>query len=123
MMRITNVIFSDAKRLIGRKFSDPVIQDDIRLWPFKVTAGDNDKPMITIRYKDQDKQLCAEYIFIIVYIFTLKKYPKSLGCDDIEPLLKVSIIRNPDVLIHFGESVLLFIITLLTSKHNICCCA
>ena len=62
----TNVIFSDAKRLIGRKFSDPVIQDDIRLWPFKVTAGDNDKPMITLRYKDQEKQLCAEEVSSMV---------------------------------------------------------
>jgi len=62
----TNVIFSDAKRLIGRKFSDPVVQDDIHLWPFKVTAGDNDKPMITVRYKDQEKQLCAEEVSSMV---------------------------------------------------------
>jgi len=59
-------IFSDAKRLIGRKFSDPVVQDDILLWPFKVTAGVNDKPMITVRYKDEEKQLYAEEVSSMV---------------------------------------------------------
>jgi L1 cell adhesion molecule like protein len=61
-MIFTNFIFSDAKRLIGRKFSDQVVQDDIMLWPFKVTSGVNDKPMITVKYKEQEKHLCAEEV-------------------------------------------------------------
>jgi L1 cell adhesion molecule like protein len=32
------------------------------LWPFKVTAGDNDKPMMTVNYKNEEKQLCAEEV-------------------------------------------------------------
>jgi len=60
------LFFLDAKRLIGRKFSDPVVQNDIMLWPFKVTSGVNDKPMITVKFKGQEKHFCTEEISSMV---------------------------------------------------------
>ncbi|CAI8612068.1 unnamed protein product [Vicia faba] len=56
-----NTVF-DAKRLIGRKFNDSVVKKDMMLWPFKVVAGDNGKPLIVVKYKGQEKHLCAEEI-------------------------------------------------------------
>ncbi|KAK2394710.1 heat shock cognate 70 kDa protein [Trifolium repens] len=50
----------EALRVISHPMWD--FLTDILLWPFKVTAGENDKPMITVNYKDQEKQLCAEEV-------------------------------------------------------------
>ncbi|KAK7247337.1 hypothetical protein RIF29_42218 [Crotalaria pallida] len=57
----TNTVF-EAKRLIGRKYSDPVVQNDMKLWPFKVTSDNGDKPMIVVNYKGEEKYLAAEEI-------------------------------------------------------------
>lgn len=37
-MNPTNTVF-DAKRMIGRKFSDPIVQADIKLWPYAVCSS------------------------------------------------------------------------------------
>ncbi|GJW34251.1 putative heat shock protein 70 family protein [Tanacetum coccineum] len=54
--------FSDAKRLIGRRFSDSIVQADIKLWPFRVIQGPADTPKIVVSYKGQQKQFLAAEI-------------------------------------------------------------
>nr|GEU39690.1 heat shock cognate 70 kDa protein-like [Tanacetum cinerariifolium] len=60
-MNPASTIF-DAKRLIGRKFSDSKVQKDMKLWPFKVIQGVTDTPKIVVTYKGQDKEFLAEEI-------------------------------------------------------------
>jgi L1 cell adhesion molecule like protein len=65
-----NVLFliADAKRLIGRRYSDSSVQSDIKLWPFKVIAGPGDKPMICVQHKGEEKTFAAEEISSMVLI-------------------------------------------------------
>lgn len=46
-MNTTNTIY-DAKRLLGRKFSDPVLQQDLKHYAFNVSGDKDDKPIITL---------------------------------------------------------------------------
>nr|ABD63902.1 heat shock cognate 70 [Rhynchosciara americana] len=63
-MNPSNTIF-DAKRLIGRKFDDPVIQADMKHWPFDVRNFDT-KPKIEVTYKDEKKTFFPEEISSMV---------------------------------------------------------
>jgi len=60
-----NTVF-DAKRLIGRKFGDPIVQGDMKLWPFKVVQESQDRPAIEVLYKGEKKRFFAEEISSMV---------------------------------------------------------
>ncbi|KAJ9540775.1 LOW QUALITY PROTEIN: hypothetical protein OSB04_027281 [Centaurea solstitialis] len=57
---------TDVKRLIGRRMSDETVQQDMKLWPFKVVAGSGDKPKIVVTYKGGKKEFYAEEISSMV---------------------------------------------------------
>jgi heat shock protein 1/8 len=62
------LLYADAKRLIGRRFSDPSVQSDMKLWPFKVIPGPADKPVIVVNFKGEQKQFSAEEISSMVLV-------------------------------------------------------
>lgn len=64
-MNATNTVF-DAKRLVGRKFTDSSVQADMKHWPFTVKAGPGNTPIIEVTYKGEVKQFKAEEISSMV---------------------------------------------------------
>lgn len=60
-----NTIY-DAKRLIGRKYNDNVVQGDIKLWPFTVTKDGDEKPLIEAEYKNEKRKFQPEEISAMV---------------------------------------------------------
>ncbi|CAF4906735.1 unnamed protein product [Pieris macdunnoughi] len=63
-MNPKNTVF-DAKRLIGRRFDDAKVQQDLKHWPFEVIS-DGGKPKIVVEYKGQKKQFSPEEISSMV---------------------------------------------------------
>jgi len=64
-MNAANTVF-DAKRLIGRRFTDSVVQADKKHWPFQVIEGPSGKPLIQVTFKGEVKQFAAEEISSMV---------------------------------------------------------
>ncbi|XP_055902220.1 major heat shock 70 kDa protein Ba [Eupeodes corollae] len=63
-MNPKNTVF-DAKRLIGRKYDDPKIRDDMKHWPFKVVS-EGGKPKIGVEFKGEQKRFAPEEISSMV---------------------------------------------------------
>ncbi|XP_018561180.1 heat shock protein 70 A1 [Anoplophora glabripennis] len=63
-MNPSNTVF-DAKRLIGRKYDDSKIQQDLKHWPFKV-VDDCGKPKIQVMYKGEKKTFAPEEVSSMV---------------------------------------------------------
>jgi heat shock protein 5 len=61
-----NTVF-DAKRLIGRTWDDPMVQKDIKLWPF-TTKKKNNKPHVQVNVKGEEKLFAPEEISAMVLI-------------------------------------------------------
>ena len=59
-MNPSNTVF-DAKRLIGRKFSDPEVTTDAKHFPFKIVDKDG-KPNIQVEFKGETKTFTPEEI-------------------------------------------------------------
>lgn len=63
-MNTANTVF-DAKRLIGRRFTDSSVQSDIKHFPYSVVEKDG-KPVIKVEYKGDEKIFTPEEISAMV---------------------------------------------------------
>ena len=70
----TNTIY-DIKRLIGRDFSDPVLQNDMKSLPYKIVS-DNGKPKVEVEYKGETKLFTPEEISAMI-LGKMKEYAEA----------------------------------------------
>merc|ERR1719320_930192 len=63
-MNPTNTIF-DAKRLIGRNYSDTAVQSDMKHWPFRV-INSGGKPKLQVEHKTEEKNFTPEEISAMI---------------------------------------------------------
>ncbi|KAL6907634.1 hypothetical protein ACP4OV_002673 [Aristida adscensionis] len=90
-----NTVF-DVKRLIGRRYIDKSVQEDMKLWPFKVVAGRDDRPMIVAQHEGKEKQLAPEEISSMVLAKMKETAQVYLGST-----VKNAVITVP---VYFGNS-------------------
>lgn len=64
-MNPTNTIF-DAKRLIGRTFSDSTVQTDMKAWPFQVVDDGKGQPQIQLQHCNETKRFYPQQISAMV---------------------------------------------------------
>ena len=77
-MNPTNTIF-DAKRLIGRKYKDASVQNDIKQWPFSVVEKEDGKPFIQVKYKDELKDFRPEELSAMILVKMKETAESFLG--------------------------------------------
>jgi len=65
-MNPVNTVF-DAKRLIGRKFTDTAVQGDMKQWPFTVVNEDT-KPKVQVEYRGETKTFFPEEISSMILL-------------------------------------------------------
>ena len=65
-MNPDNTVF-DAKRLIGRRFEEAVVQADMKHWPFTVMS-DAGKPKIQVEHKGENKSFYPEEVSSMVLV-------------------------------------------------------
>ena len=75
-----NTVF-DAKRLIGRKITDDTVKSDMKHWPFKLKPDNDNKPLIEVKYKEEEKTFTPEEISSMILIKMKEIAEAYLGKD------------------------------------------
>ncbi len=77
------------KRLIGRRFSDREVKNDIKHWPFKVVPSKDNIPLIEVTYHRKTKQLYPEQISGILLNYLKTVSENYLGTEITDAVITV----------------------------------
>lgn len=64
-MNPTNTIY-DIKRLIGLSYDDPMIQADLKSYPFTIEKSDDNKPLICVQSRGKTEKFSPEEISAVI---------------------------------------------------------
>ena len=82
-----NTIY-DVKRLIGRKFNDECVQNDMKHYPFKIIKDPNsDSPLIEIKFKNKIQHLKPEEISAMVLSKIKVQIQTQLSINEIDNVI------------------------------------
>jgi len=77
-----NTVF-DAKRLIGRKFKESNVQNDIKNWSFSVTGDSDGKCLINTEFKGESKLFHPEEISSMILVY-MKEIAESYCGEEVK---------------------------------------
>ena len=90
MMNPKNTI-SQIKRLIGRKFSDPELQRDLRLFPFSVSEGPDGFPLINVQYLGESRSFTPSQVLGMLLSNLKTIAEKNLGTSVVDCVIGIPI--------------------------------
>ena len=74
----TNTVY-DVKRIIGRPFTDPVVQEEMKAFPFALTDGGNGDARINVEWRGEKKDLSPEEVSSFILSELKQAAEKHLG--------------------------------------------
>lgn len=57
----------EFKKLLGRSFTDPVLQSDSKSWFFRIQADSNNDPLVVLQENGQPIKLRPEYLTSMIF--------------------------------------------------------
>ena len=84
-MNPKNTIY-DVKRMIGKKFSDPIVQQNMKLWSYDVVDDGHDKPQVKVMYQGTEKCFYPEEISAMV-LSKMKEVAESYLGEEVKDIV------------------------------------